>query len=301
MNTLPPMEQIPVMQNSNEMNNNINIMPQNSMSLQNQQMIQNEQTLPMMQMKERHRRSKHDPEGRIYQCHCGKSYLSQPALNNHKKSKHPELFQQGEQRGRGRPRKIKKGIQYEFEKKVYVNFFNSEDRKKEEGKTEDYKPIYDSLFTELYTGENAEKMFKKLEKIEDNFILNSLKNNVNIESFDKNNLNCDQILYMYIKEFQDKMNAKYFQLFLKFVLLFRESFNFSKFINVDNSDKECSSSQNAEKIPELCNEFYSFFLDKNNFFGIEEDKRNDIIELIQHLCTWLFANKYTKSKLSLVQ
>ena len=41
---------------------------------------------------ERHRRSKHEQEGRIYACDCGKSFLSQPALNNHKKTKHPELL-----------------------------------------------------------------------------------------------------------------------------------------------------------------------------------------------------------------
>jgi hypothetical protein len=35
----------------------------------------------------RHRRSKHEQEGRIYACDCGKSFLSQPALNNHKKNK----------------------------------------------------------------------------------------------------------------------------------------------------------------------------------------------------------------------
>jgi hypothetical protein len=53
----------------------------------------------------RQRRSKNDTEGRNYLCsYCGKSYLSQPALTNHVKSKHkpddPEL-----KRGRGRPRK----------------------------------------------------------------------------------------------------------------------------------------------------------------------------------------------------
>ena len=57
-------------------------------------------------MIERHRRSKNEQEGRIYQCEiCEKSYLSQPALNNHKKNKHQELYANVEKRGRGRPRK----------------------------------------------------------------------------------------------------------------------------------------------------------------------------------------------------
>ena len=53
----------------------------------------------------RKRRSKNEQEGRSYQCEtCGKSYLSQPALTNHNKTKH---FQNDPnfKRGRGRPRK----------------------------------------------------------------------------------------------------------------------------------------------------------------------------------------------------
>jgi hypothetical protein len=53
----------------------------------------------------RKRRSKNDQEGRAFNCkECGKSYLSQPALTNHNKTKH---FQNDPafKRGRGRPRK----------------------------------------------------------------------------------------------------------------------------------------------------------------------------------------------------
>jgi len=55
--------------------------------------------------KRRKRRSKNEQDGRLYKCQeCGKSYLSQPALTNHKKTKH-SYDQNGEKRGRGRPRK----------------------------------------------------------------------------------------------------------------------------------------------------------------------------------------------------
>ena len=41
-------------------------------------------------------------------------------------------------------------------------------------------------------------------------------------------------------------------------------------------------------------------MEPNNFFGIEDqDEKNEIIEIIQHFCIWLFKNEYTKSKLSL--
>jgi uncharacterized C2H2 Zn-finger protein len=53
----------------------------------------------------RKRRSKNEQDGRLFKCpDCGKSYLSQPALTNHKKSKHKYNIE-GEKKGRGRPRK----------------------------------------------------------------------------------------------------------------------------------------------------------------------------------------------------
>ena len=55
--------------------------------------------------KRRKRRSKNEQEGRCFRCpDCGKSYLSQPALTNHKKTKHDYNIN-GEKKGRGRPRK----------------------------------------------------------------------------------------------------------------------------------------------------------------------------------------------------
>jgi len=58
-----------------------------------------------VQEAKRKRRSKNEQEGRSFRCDtCGKSYLSQPALTNHNKTKH---FQNDPcfKRGRGRPRK----------------------------------------------------------------------------------------------------------------------------------------------------------------------------------------------------
>ena len=57
-----------------------------------------------------------------------------------------------------------------------------------------------------------------------------------------------------------------------------------------------------ETLPELCNEFYTDFMENNHFFGVDsDDEKNEIIEVIQHFCIWLFKNEYTKSKLSLAQ
>ena len=41
-------------------------------------------------------------------------------------------------------------------------------------------------------------------------------------------------------------------------------------------------------------------MEPNNFFNLNnENEMNEILDLIQHFCIWLFKNEYTKSKLSL--
>jgi len=68
----------------------------------------------------------------------------------------------------------------------------------------------------------------------------------------------------------------------------------------ENKLEDYSSQFNAEFLPELCNEFYSEFMEPNNFFNLNnETEMNEILDIIQHFCIWLFKNEYTKSKLSL--
>ena len=87
---------------------------------------------------------------------------------------------------------------------------------------------------------------------------------------------------------------------MKFVLLFRECYDISKNKNNSGEIKTVTNEINSEGLPDLCNEFYGEFMEPNNFFNIEDqDEKNEIIEIIQHFCIWLFRNEYTKSKLSL--
>jgi len=99
---------------------------------------------------------------------------------------------------------------------------------------------------------------------------------------------------------------------VKFILLFYECFNLNKSKNKkeanindinkneENKKIDYSNLSNAELLPELCNEFYSEFMEPNNFFNLNnENEMNEILDLIQHFCIWLFKNEYTKSKLSL--
>jgi len=79
-----------------------------------------------------------------------------------------------------------------------------------------------------------------------------------------------------------------------------ECYDISKNKEVKGEKQPVTNKITLNGLPDLCNEFYGEFMDQNNFFGIDEqDERNEIIEIIQHFCIWLFKNEYTKSKLSL--
>lgn len=252
---------------------------------------------------ERRRRSKHEQEGRDYVCDfqgCNKSFLSQPALNNHKKTKHPELMEGQPKRGRGRPRKYPPKSVGDFESTKYEVFFNDNNRSVEEGKTIDTKKIVNEVFDLIYKGKYSDKLFSHPKTWEENPILKNLCDEAPLSSKQKAQKNCDEVFYEYLHTFKNKTNEKFFSLLIKFVLLFRECFDWSKNKDLKDEEKKVVTDHTSpEALPDLCNEFYGEFMDPNAFFGLDDNDKNEIIEIIQHFCIWLFKNEYTKSKLSL--
>jgi len=222
-------------------------------------------------------------------------------LNNHKKTKHPELLEGLPKRGRGRPRKYPPKTGGDFETTKYDSFFTLNKRGPEEGETLDITSIVKEVFEFLYEGQFADKLFSTPKSYTENPILNNLVLNTPISNKLKSEKTCDDIFYEYLSTFKDKCNSKFFSLLIKFVLLFRECYDISK--NRDNNlaeKKAVTNTISPEGLPDLCNEFYGEFMEPNNFFGIDDsEERNEIIEIIQHFCIWLFKNEYSKSKLSL--
>ena len=192
----------------------------------------------------------------------------------------------------------------DFENTKYSNFFSQPKRKAEEGKNldNDMPNLVQKVFDDLYKGNFKDKLFSSPKSVEEEPILNSLLKKAELEDKNpKSEKTCNEVFYEYLKTFKDMVNDKYFILITKFVLLFRECFDLNK-----NKDKTVEERVNLvgtltpEGLPDLCNEFYGEFLINNEFFGIDDkDDREEIIELIQHFCIWLFKNEYTKSKLSL--
>ena len=159
-------------------------------------------------------------------------------------------------------------------------------------------------FNFIYKGQYSDKLFSHPKSYEENPILYNLMKDSPISDKARNVRTCDEVFYEYLKTFKDLTNENYFELLLKFVLLFRECYDNSK--TKDNKDvpdaekKPVTGTISPEGLPDLCNEFYGEFMEPNNFFDLDENfEKNEIIEIIQHFCIWLFKNEYTKSKLSL--
>lgn len=118
-----------------------------------------------------------------------------------------------------------------------------------------------------------------------------------------NAFNVDQLFFNYLKEFAKKVNNDYLWFMIKFIVLFRECINLKNkdLVNPEiRSEKKNSFSQiyNAETVPEICNYFFLDFLLPYNNYGLNKD---ELIELVQHFCYWLYTNQYTQSHLTLLE
>ena len=272
----------------------------------------------------RHRRGKLDTANeRTFKCpDCEKSYLSDPALVVHRKTKHGYVAE-GEKRARGRPKASEEiEISYRKAQEYYKNFFNSENRKKTGQEKIDIDFIKNN-FIEIYNDlkKNNIESFKELPNIEHypfyNLVINfwdikdpvlakeSKTENIKKEdgTTDKkcSNPPMEQVFFLYLKDLADKTNNKFFEFSLKFIILYREFINdFKKNImkkeNGISNGKEDNYSEIycAEEIPESCNDFFLDFLQPKGY----NDK--EYISLAQYFCFWLYDKKYTQSYLTLM-
>ncbi len=271
----------------------------------------------------RHRRKKLETDIRDYKClECDKCYLSLSALKNHLRTKHD--YGKNEKKGRGRPKKDFKETDFADNMKEKLDkFYKSQKRNKIEENNNDNQNIIDTsflkgLFNELYINHKNE-LFKSINKIEENNFYNLLTKNWEIGNENLENksrfsmLNCfqseslvdkppiDMVFFLYLKYISKKnLNIKYFCFIFKYITIFREYINKEKknFINKEficENKNEYTQIYDAEIIPDLFNDFLMDFMESNNYFGLNKD---EIIQLIEFFCYWLFTKGYTVSHIS---
>ena len=271
----------------------------------------------------RHRRGKNETTNeRTFKCpDCDKCYLSGPALVIHRKNKHG-YNTDNEKKSRGRPKKEEQQeATYQNAQIKYNEFLNYETRKKNIENNEIIgldilKENMNKIFRQCYN------LFNNINDI-DNYpfyklIINNWDKNQydfpnecfseNARNENSGNLNkinsppLEQIFFLYLKELSSKTNKEYFWFVNKFIVLLREFINSFKKEQVRDefkteNQKEYSQLFSADGIPESCNDFFLEFMQPNQYYGLNE---NELIDLAQHFCFWLYYNKYTHSYLTLL-
>ena len=282
----------------------------------------------------RHRRGKNETNERNYRCpDCDKCYLSGPALTTHRKTKHG-YGTNGEKKARGRPRKDfsqninnitnNNGINLNAHMKFGSFFMNVIRRPPSLDQTLNDKTITLEIIKqklELIFNQCQNELFKDIKDVKEYSFYELIVNNwekeepeiqkESLSSITKNDVgsnksdcpNLDGIFYLYLKDVSKKTNTNYFWFVIKFIVLFREFINSMRKNLVrkeDQTEKNTEYCQiyDAEDIPEVCNDFIVDFMESYNFFGLNQQ---ELIELIQHFCFWLFYKSYTNLNLVLIQ
>lgn len=262
----------------------------------------------------------------IYKCsECEKSYLSPQALLTHQKNKHKYL--NFEKRPKGRPSKLnfKADDEEILYKRKYKTFFNEEHRKykNENDKNNKNKSISLSVVKKelenIFNSSKYKFLFENEEICNNSFyqiisynwekeesesekeslgVITSLSNSSNQVKM----TNLDMIFFKYLKEVSEKTNNTYFSFIIKFIVIFRQCINILKndLVNKEiQSDKKIYYTQryNAESIPESCNDIFNY-LEQNKFFDLNQ---NELFEIVQHFCYWLYEKHYSESHLTLLR
>lgn len=109
---------------------------------------------------------------------------------------------------------------------------------------------------------------------------------------EKKDKRCDEVFAEYLHAVSKICKETFFKEVVKFVILFREN------VNTVNKNIKFTEENTAEDAPDSSNEFILEFLciDSGNKYSV---KKEESIELTQNLCSWMFRNNYSHSKLAL--
>lgn len=241
----------------------------------------------------RQRRSKNVNDGRDHHCEvCGKNYLSRPALSQHIKTKHEDRISDFI-KGRGRPKRSEgEGVKPK-QTTSNVNVINYADdikRKKHEDEDYNYLEAFKESIRELFLRFGS-ILNPQNKDVELNLLLNL---NLNDSKTTDGKYSYDHVIHEYLKDMSQKLSLSYFKFACKFNYLFRECFNLLKKTELNIDDY--SSTNSPDDVPDKCNEFITEFMENNNYFELDS---NEIIEIIQHFCLWLYEKGFTQSVLSL--
>jgi len=180
------------------------------------------------------------------------------------------------------------------------DYFKSPDRTGEVKDLNELVPILKMVFEKIYKNQGDTKIqndkIKSYELYADHPFFQKVEEFfVAPKMLDAEKAKCSEVFADYICKVARVTNDVFLEKILIFVTLFRECLNSQ---NKKEANTEYTEENNAEDAPDISNEFVTEYLETDeNFFGFNKE---EVIDITQNFCQWLYDNNFTCSKLSLI-
>ena len=221
---------------------------------------------------------------------CEKSYLTHSALYIHCLKKHNIKIKT--QNPKGRPKTEKDKNPYDPKKPCFFKHEKRTGKTSKENINERSKRAFIFIYQQNQKNANNINM-KVYNSTEEHPFLSKFINDKHSEKIIDTKEKIDKVLMCYLNQMSNICNQNYFEKLIIFITLFRE------YVNIFHKKSDYTTVNDAKEIPELSNGFINNFLypDENETnFGLE---KQEVIDLITNLCSWLYTNDFTDYKLFL--
>ena len=221
---------------------------------------------------------------------CEKSYLTHSALYMHCLKKHNIKIKT--QNPKGRPKTEKDKNPYDPKKPCFFKHEKRTGKTSKENINECSKRAFIFIYQQNQKNANNINM-KVYNSTEEHPFLSKFINDKHCEKIIDTKEKIDKVLMCYLNQMSNICNQNYFEKLIIFITLFRE------YVNIFHKKSDYTIVNDAKEIPELSNGFINNFLypDENETnFGLE---KQEVIDLITNLCSWLYTNDFTDYKLFL--
>lgn len=217
------------------------------------------------------RRTKLDSSERVFKCGCGKNYLSYPALYTHVKQKHDGTPPEGSTAPGAKPMKAR-----------------GRPKQSRSERTPDEEAFYSQ---HDFSGGPADPMTGCPQELR--AVLEKESGELGPES------TCREVFAEYLKEVALKVKQDSLQVFAGFLealLACLDAKGWTLPGEPPAVQESFTTVRSAQRVPDIANFFVTDFLVGRK----SELARPMVVELMLHLCRWLYAQRFTAFKLALL-
>jgi len=176
------------------------------------------------------------------------------------------------------------------------DYFKSPERIGEIKEVHDLGKVLIRAYNKIYNEKKMSEKLKTYTNFEQHaFFQKIISNFINPIQLDAEKAKCSDVFSEYVCKVARVTNENFLEKIVIFVNLFRECLNS---LNKKENQSEYTEENNAEDAPDISNEFVTEYLDTDiDYFGFQKD---EVIDITQNFCQWLYDNNFTCSKLSLI-